>query len=91
MNSDRSINSISKRLEEIEKQWTINNYAKDPDQISRQRYEEYKTHWYFHKSSWYMRSLNAYDGQGCNGFTGCVPECKFYLERGKLTEDEGFF
>ena len=37
-----------------------------------------------------MCGLNAYDGQGCNGFTGCVPECKFYAQEGKLTEEEGF-
>lgn len=90
MNLERSINSISKRLEKLESQETINKDQIDSDQIARQRYEEYKEHWYFHKSSWYMRGLNAYDGQGCNGFTGYVPECKFYAEEGKLTEEEGF-
>lgn len=39
-----------------------------------------------HKSSWYMRGLNAYDKQGCNGFIGCVPECKFYAEEEEITE-----
>jgi hypothetical protein len=87
---ERSINNISKRLEEIESQETINKDKVDPDQIARQKYREYKEHSYFHKSSWYMRGLNAYDGQGCNGFTGCIPECKFYPNEGKLSRDEGF-
>jgi len=37
-----------------------------------------------------MRGLNAYDGQGCNGFTGCISECKFFAAEGKLEEYEGF-
>ena len=78
MNLERSINNISKRLEKLESQETINKDQIDSDQIARQIYNEYKEHWYFHKSSWYMRGLNVYDGQGCNRFTGCVPECKFY-------------
>ena len=23
-------------------------------------------------------------------FTGCIPECKFYFQNGRLEEDEGF-
>jgi hypothetical protein len=90
LNLERSINNILKRLEEIESQETINKDKIDSDQAARQRYDEYKEHWYFHKSSWYMRGLNVYDGQGCNGFTGCIPECKFYPKEGKLSEDESF-
>jgi hypothetical protein len=44
-----------------------------------QRYQREKSHWYWHESSYSMRGLQAYDGKGCNGFTGCVSECKFYL------------
>jgi hypothetical protein len=87
LNLDRSINKLSERLE------AINPTSKgqiDSDQVARQKHEEYREHWYFHKSSWYMRGLNAYDGQGCNAFTGCIPECKFYAAEGKLSADEGF-
>jgi hypothetical protein len=30
----------------------------------------------------------AYDGQGCNGFTGCVPECRYYLPYGRIKDEE---
>lgn len=77
-------------MEAIESQDSTNTNKIDSDQMARQKYGEYKEHWYFHKSSWYMRGLNAYDGQGCNAFTGCIPECKFYAAEGKLSENEGF-
>jgi hypothetical protein len=87
LNLDRSINRLSERLEAID---STNKGQIDSDQVARQKYEEYREHWYFHKSSWYMRGLNAYDGQGCNSFTGCIPECKFYAVKGKMSENEGF-
>lgn len=87
---DKSLNNISRRLEVIESQEAIHKAQSDPELMAKQRYEEYKEHWYFHGSSWSMRGLNAYDGQGCNQFTGCVEECKFYEKEGKLTHDEGF-
>lgn len=51
-----------------------------------QRYQDKKEDWFFHKSSWCSRGLDAtgYDGQGYNQFTGCVPECRFYLPDGRL-------
>jgi hypothetical protein len=45
-----------------------------------------RENWFFHKSSWYMRGVNGYDGMGCNN-TVCVPECKFYPSEGKLYHD----
>jgi hypothetical protein len=56
------------------------------------KYQEYKQQWYFHPSSWYKRKNGEgnYDGKGCNQFTGCIPECKFYPEKGRLEENEGF-
>ncbi len=90
MNLDKSINKLSERLESIESQDSTDKGQIDSDQIARQKHEEYREHWYFHKSSWYMRGLNAYDGHGCNQFTGCIPECKFYAAEGKLSEEEGF-
>jgi hypothetical protein len=55
-----------------------------------QRYEDRKKHWYFHESSWYMRGLNAtgYDGYGCNQITGCIPECRFYAQYGRIEDEE---
>ena len=56
------------------------------------KYQDYKEQWYFHPSSWYRRKNGegSYDGKGCNQFTGCIPECKFYCIKGKLEENEGF-
>ena len=53
--------------------------------ISRQ-----KQSWFFHELSWYWRGLDAtgYDGQGCNQFTGCVQECRFYPEYGRIEDEE---
>ncbi|HZA64360.1 MAG TPA: hypothetical protein VE573_15905 [Nitrososphaeraceae archaeon] len=74
MNLDKSINKLSERMEVIESQDSTNKVQIDPDPIARQKYEEYKEHWYFHKSSWYMRGANGYDGKGCNQYTGCIPQ-----------------
>ena len=56
------------------------------------KYQDYKQQWYFHPTSSYRRKNGdgSYDGKGCNQFTGCIPECKFYREKGKLEENEGF-
>ena len=53
--------------------------------ISRQ-----KQSWFFHELSWYWRGLDAtgYDGQGCNQFTGCVQECRFFTEYGRIEDEE---
>jgi hypothetical protein len=66
LNEDKSNNKLSERMEAIESQDSINKDQIDSDQMARQKYEEYREHWYFHKSSWYVRGLNAYDGHGCN-------------------------
>ena len=90
---DKSIDKLSERLEAMESQNSINNNKDntDPDQAAWERYEEYKyEHWYFHKSSWYMRGANGYDGKGCNQYTGCIPQCKFYAPEGKISVNEGF-
>ena len=87
---DKSVSNLSERLSEIESQGITDRQKIDPGIKAQERYQEYKEHWYFHKSSWYMRGLNAYDGQGCNGFTGCIPECKFYAEEGELSYNEEF-
>jgi hypothetical protein len=55
-----------------------------------QRYQDKKKNWFFHESSWCSRGLDAtgYDGQGCNQFTGCISDCKFYLPDGRIEDDE---
>jgi hypothetical protein len=53
-------------------------------QTPEERYQDRKQHWYFHDSSYYMRGLGAYDNQGCNPWTGCIPECRFYNEYGRI-------
>jgi hypothetical protein len=51
------------------------------------RYQTQKKAWHFHKSCWYMRHDNGYDGYGCiNGV--CVPECRFYPEDGRIEDEE---
>jgi hypothetical protein len=52
-----------------------------------QRYQHEKS-WLFHESSWYVRGLDGYDGQGCNQFTGCVEECRFYADQGRIEDEE---
>jgi hypothetical protein len=55
-----------------------------------QEYQRQKRRWEFHDSSWYMRGLDAkgYDDKGCNQFTGCIKECPYYPEYGRV-DDEG--
>jgi hypothetical protein len=64
------------------------DHGKDNDKLARQLYEDHRVHWYFHDSSWYMRGVNGYDGQGCNQYTGCVPECIYSDGRIDLSELE---
>ena len=54
------------------------------------RYQEMKSQWYFHPSSWYVRNKGegGYDDKGCNQFTGCITTCKFFKEYGRLDENE---
>jgi hypothetical protein len=87
---DKSIDRLSERLEAIESQDSTDKNQIDPEQESRERYQYFKyENWFFHKSSWYMRGVNGYDGKGCNNGV-CVPECKFFHSEGKLYEGEGF-
>jgi hypothetical protein len=41
-----------------------------------------------HESGWSARGLSAYDGKGCNQSTGCVPECRYYPETGRIEDEE---
>jgi len=53
-----------------------------------QRYQNQKEEWFFHESSWYYRGEERYDGHGCNGV--CVPECRYYPEKGRIEDEEVF-
>jgi hypothetical protein len=69
----------------------LDYYLKAKLRVStEQRYHDKKYNWFFHESSWYWRGLDAtgYDGQGCNQFTGCVPECRYYSKYGRIEDGE---
>ena len=35
-----------------------------------------------------MRGVNGYDGYVRNQFTGCIPECGYYPEEGRIEDEE---
>lgn len=74
------MDTIERKEEEAEVQ-----KEKTPEE---ELYQAFKKEWYFHDSSWYMRNANGYDGYGCNQFTGCIPECRYYPGEGRMEEDE---
>ena len=53
-----------------------------------ERYQARKGNCCWHESGWSHRRLDAYDGQGCNQFTGCIPECRFYPQYGRIEDEE---
>jgi hypothetical protein len=53
-----------------------------------QRYQQKKEYSLCHSSNWYKRGLKAYDGWGCNQFTGCVVTCRYYSEKGRIEDEE---
>ena len=76
--------TINEKEVERNKKWTPEEW-----------YQQLKKRWYFHGSSWYMRQTlqaeklsNEEMKFGCNGFTGCIPECRFYASEGRIEEDE---
>jgi hypothetical protein len=52
------------------------------------RYQIKKAKWYWHESSYYNRGLDAYDGIGCNGFIGCISECRYHADDGRIEDEE---
>jgi hypothetical protein len=90
---DKSLNNLNDKLSKLWPEESGNGHGNnkeddddkiiDPDEIAKWWYQETKEQWMFHKSSYYMRGLNAYDGQGCNS-VDCIPECLFYPAEGKL-------
>jgi hypothetical protein len=55
---------------------------------AEERYQHNKNNWFFHESSYCYRGLEKYDGQGCNAFTGCIPECRYYQKYGRIEDEE---
>jgi hypothetical protein len=53
-----------------------------------ERYQDKKEMVWFHTSNWSMRGLKADDGYGCSPFRGCIPECRYYLEKGRVEHEE---
>jgi hypothetical protein len=91
---DRSLNDLNGKLDRLGL-WPEesgnghdHDHYKDYDKLARELYEDHRQYWYWHKSSWYWREVNGYDGQGCNGFTGCIPECPYADGRIDLVELE---
>jgi hypothetical protein len=56
---------------------------------AEQRYQRIRKEPWFHDGSWYMRDQSkGYDGHGCNQFTGCIQECRYYPEYGRIEDEE---
>ena len=51
-----------------------------------QRYQREKANFLFHDLSCYMKGLLE-NGYGCTG-AGCIPECRYYPEYGRIEDDE---
>jgi hypothetical protein len=88
---------LRKLLNELDIAETINQKQVEQNEkwTPERCYQELKKRWYFHGSSWYMRqALRAErlsDEEmrfGCNGFAGCIRECRFYPEEGRIEEEE---
>jgi hypothetical protein len=43
---------------------------------------------WFHDSNWTMRGVNADDGYGCSVDRGCIPECRYHPETGRVEHEE---
>jgi hypothetical protein len=98
LNLDKSIDKLNERLSKLWPEESGNGHGNDEDiknaimdAAERWWYQECKEEWFFHKSSWYMRKVNGYDGKGCNPQTRCIPECPYYPDEGKLSLSPGFY
>jgi hypothetical protein len=81
----KSLECVHDTITEDELAYYLKSKLRTPPE---QRYQDRKQDWFFHESSYSHRGLEAYDGQGCNGFTGCVPECRYFLQFGRIEDDE---
>jgi hypothetical protein len=53
-----------------------------------QRYQQRKQYCLCHSSSWCKRGMKAYDGWGCNQYTGCILSCRYYPDKGRIEDEE---
>jgi hypothetical protein len=78
-------------ITDYELAWELEKALQVPPEV---RYQNRKQHWQWHESSWWMRRntttppLTGYDGQGCSYEHGCVPECRYYPETGRIEDSE---
>jgi hypothetical protein len=75
----------NKILEEIKSRQQTKKLS---ETTPEERYQLLKKNWMSHESSWFRRGLNRYDEQGCNQFTGCISECRYYPEYGMIEDEE---
>ena len=47
-----------------------------------------KKNWMPHGTSWTKGGLDKHDGLGCNQFTGCIREWKYYPRFGLIDDEE---
>jgi hypothetical protein len=66
----------------------LDYYKRRNLEILPEKVSDEKELWDFHDSSWSVRELNRYDGYGCNQFTGCVLECKYYPQERRIEDEE---
>ena len=87
--SVKSIDKINERLDAIEREEEeIQEQQKKKMTPEEHMYQAFTKAWYFHESSYYVRGANGYDGYGCNSSTGCIPECRYYPEEGRIEGEE---
>jgi hypothetical protein len=95
--SDGNDVALKKLLNDLDIAETINQKQVEQNEkwTPERWYQELKKRWYFHGSSWYMRwallkrQLTEEEMKiGCNGYNGCIPECRFYPPEGRVEEDE---
>jgi hypothetical protein len=82
----KSIDEWNKRIDEVEE--LIKKEEERKSRAPFERYQIWKKNWSSHESSWSRHGLNRYDGHGCNQFTGCIPECRYYPEEGRIDDEE---
>lgn len=95
-----SNDALKKLLNDLDIAETINQKKQEVEQAvekwtPEQWYQEIRKRWYFHPTSWYMiqslmpEKLTPEEMSACcNGFTGCIPECRFYQPEGRISKEE---
>jgi len=91
---DESITEFNKRLAAAEAKFNPDT-EEEPRWSSEKWYQELRKRWYFHPRSWYMiqasmpRKLTSEEIKiSCNGFNGCVQQCRFFPPEGRIEPEE---